>query len=62
MLSKGADPTVKDSCGDTALGLAASIGEIASMRLPLAKGDALAIITNLSLPVPSDPPKPRESL
>ena len=38
MLSKGADATVSDTRGDTALGLAASIGEIATMRLLLAAG------------------------
>jgi len=38
MLSRGADPNVKDNHDDTALGLAASIGEVATMRLLLAKG------------------------
>ena len=38
MLSKGADATVSDVRGDTALGLAASIGETATMRLLLAAG------------------------
>jgi hypothetical protein len=38
MLSKGADVNAKDSRGDTALSLAASIGEAESMRLLLAKG------------------------
>jgi len=38
LLSKGADPSVADNHGDTALGLAATIGESESMRLLLAKG------------------------
>jgi ankyrin repeat protein len=38
LLSKGADPSVADNHGDTALGLAATIGEAESMRLLLAKG------------------------
>ncbi|HEY6990300.1 MAG TPA: ankyrin repeat domain-containing protein [Bryobacteraceae bacterium] len=38
MLKKGADPKVKDGRGDTALGLAATIGEVETMRLLLAKG------------------------
>jgi hypothetical protein len=38
MLAKDADVNVKDNRGDTALGLAASIGEVNSMRLLLAKG------------------------
>src|SRR5690349_12080216 len=38
LLSKGADPAVADNHGETALGLAATIGEADSMRLLLAKG------------------------
>lgn len=38
MLAKNADVNVKDSRGDTALGLAASIGAVENLRLLLAKG------------------------
>jgi ankyrin repeat protein len=49
MLEKGADPKVKDGRGNTALGLAATIGEVETMRLLLAKGaDAAPRITRAS--------------
>jgi ankyrin repeat protein len=38
LLAKGAEVNVKDGKGDTALGLAASIGEVESMKMLLAKG------------------------
>lgn len=38
MLTKGADVNVKDTHGETALGLAATLGEVETMRLLLAKG------------------------
>ena len=46
MLEKGADPKVKDGRGDTALGLAATIGEVETMRLLLAKGADPAAANN----------------
>src|SRR5262249_13760791 len=38
LLAKGSEVNVKDGKGDTALGLAASIGEVESMRMLLARG------------------------
>jgi len=38
LLSKGADVKARDNRGDTALGLAAEVGDVAIMRLLLAKG------------------------
>jgi ankyrin repeat protein len=46
MLEEGADPNVKDGRGDTALGLAATIGEVETMRLLLAKGADAAAANN----------------
>ena len=46
LLEKGADPKVKDGRGDTALGLAATIGEVETMRLLLAKGADAAEANN----------------
>jgi len=50
MLQKGADPKVQDGRGDTALGLAASIGEVETMRLLLAKGADPATANNRGEP------------
>lgn len=44
MLAKGAAVNVQDTRGDTALGLAATIGEVETMRLLLAKGADPAVV------------------
>jgi ankyrin repeat protein/cytochrome c551/c552 len=52
MLKKDADVHVKDSRGETALGLAATIGEVETMRLLLAKGaDAGAVNAKGETPI-----------